>query len=555
MSASFLKLVLTLIKNEEITPHLLSEIDKIETLPKGVKIEELESLVKSFFNIAKTKKNKECVSLSYILLMSKFSNYTNFKKILNTKIVKASNFSFKEFDKLWVANTNLYFEDIKTDARLELIRSFVDTNYNPNLDILSTYKDYSQKEQKYFNILINEVAERKLQNKDKKTAKYLLEFLDDSYEKYWNLHLIDTADNTYIEYLLAYVKNDILSFELQLKYFENLIENESNWDLVDLSEEIYMELTKELKTAVSDDILSKKYVEKLYTKALYIPVQKLFKNIPNKLNTGDKIAIHKSFKRIFEFLKDQNIKIKNTTKMLTIVDIFLFKELKDEESAISFFINALATGNIEALTNNLYKLSLLIRENSVGSDMILETFISTASKLKINDTTKKLIKDLKSLSNPYFKVSGYILDGFMNTDTLLKIPNLISKNKIVFNQYPQLFYVYLIEVFSAKIKTQDLKRFVSTLILSDIEYSLMEQVFYSLLKYFYEQPYIDFISQFKNYALPKDAKNRVMQFVDKFIMSLLGDENLSEDFVEAMPKFVEFTDTLIGKNYEESRSI
>lgn len=543
----------------------LMYFSKRKTLPKDIGFDFINLAFKKVLDNTHT--DVDNLHKAWLIFLLKFSEnpFDENIKIENKKLShKIKNFIKENWNEN-IEDKDLLFKNFiskkEKSTNLEILKFLYNKNYNPviskdeiNEDCITTIE------------ALHLIFKRFYEEGNEKEALDTISMFPKTWSTYWNLHLIDKKENRYINKLIEIfssrknlVKNqEILTLELRLKKLLNEMDTtfdvEKNLDK-NIVEEIYMELTKEVKTNINDDILVHLFTKKLFKKVIFKNVKEIYKNIPKKAETNEKTAIFIDIKKILEECIEQNIE--EAKDILKDVNKFLFKELRDVQSGVSFISQMIRNNTHKGLPKYIYNLSLLLNNQSVETNTLFENLVDLFSSKKLGTLDfSTYIKTLDKINLPHFKVLTNFAKVFSGNFKTTNLSQSIIENHEIFVNNTDSLYIMLEPIYTGKISTQDVQNLTSELLSQDFPHSIAKTLGILLTDFFYEQPYIDLAKDFPKERLNKDLVLKVRTSIDDFVHTSMEDEDLEVDFEDrchAVEECIKFLDEIIKYNHNEVR--
>jgi hypothetical protein len=538
---------------------------KRKTLPKNISFDFINLSFKKILENELIDVDK--FYMSWLIFLLKFSK-NPFKENVTIKNKNLS-LKFKNFTKEnW--NENIEDKDLlfktfiskkEKSTDLEVLKFLYNKNYNPVIDRNDINEECSN------TIFALHKLFKKFYNEgNKKEALDTISMFPKTWPTYWNLHLLDKKENRYISKLIEIfssqknlVKNqEILTLELRLKKLLNEMETtfdeEKNLDR-NVVEEIYTELAREVKTNINDDILVHLFTKKLFKKVIFKNVKEIYKSVPKKVETNEKTAIFIDIKKILEECVEQNIE--EAKEILKDVNKFLFKELRDVKSGVSFISQMIKNSTHKGLPEYIYDLSLLLNEKSIEANTLFENLVDLFSSKKLSALDfSAYIKTLDRINLPQFKILTNFAKVFSGNFKTTNLSQSVIENYEIFINNTDSLYIMLEPIYTGKISTQNIQKLTADLLSEDFPRSIAKTFGILLTDFFYEQPYMDLAKSFPKEKLNKNLVLKIRKTIDDFVHTSIDDKDLEIDFEEksyAVEECIKFLDRIIKYKHEEVR--
>ncbi|MBN1114067.1 MAG: hypothetical protein JXA66_01870 [Oligoflexia bacterium] len=372
-------------------------------------------------------------------------------------------------------------------------------------------------------------------------ALRVLNHFPKNWKTFWNAHLCDPKCNDYIDGLLYMLKKqeDLMEFQnvfiiqLELRKLKNfaggnLAEDGGVDD--DILREITAELEKEALAGCTDDELVDKFTLKLYEKAIFTEVLKLFESIPRNVLKNHKLAIYMDVKYLLEFCGDNGIA--RADEVLARINRYLFNEVSDSSSGVNLVTGMLRAGNFRGISGYFSRLGYLLEPDSIDMEMLFESLIGFVASGRLEKKQYRYFREaFTEIKFPQFAILSAMLDVFNTPDgDTGALAGTVAASLPLFRRHSQTFYMLCDAVINARLELPLHQAFVNGLLVSPLGDNHIRSLLYVLIEHFYDQQYRDFSKGFDKSRISRDVLNRLESSMDRILDDYFEDEKTADEY-------------------------
>ena len=549
----------------------INYIDTIKKLPNKIDFETINEVFRITLNFTDTDEEITSVYTKWIRFIIRFAEdpfSIDVQSILPERIRNANEKTIKlskTIDELWKKDIDmpdhLYDELLSTFAgsqEAELIKFLRNPDYEPNI---------SKVETREFDEVLEALFEKYFYAQKTEQALGVLEFLPNTWKRFWNAHLCDTSSSESIDstiFLLEKSKEnitdkEILILQLELKALVNGVEGKIGEDGF-IDEDIIRQISLELEGEYPDieedsEELVDIFTTRLYEKTVFTKAKAIYSSIPSDTSKENLISLNIELKKVFEFCEEQGIE--KAQSYLDKINKVLFEELKDVASGISVIEKMLKNNSHIKIAQYLEQLSYLLEPDSLEMENLYELLLKHISTQKFSPKQFSMYRDVLSTSHhPQFKILNSALNTFQkNESSVQDFACTLIDNFGIFRNSPQLFYLTCEPIFHSRLSLKAVQLFTSTMMSNVLEAHAVNSIVHLLIDYFNEQPYLDFKKDFQKVKVNQATVSSMLLLLDTMIDESMADPEAELEFEskwQAIDKCKDFLRSNIERKFKLS---